>query len=132
MARIKLTSAAPPGAIDVQSRPLITLYDGASLKTPLGGALVRYYPEAGLTSAEVERRVAQIRAAGAVAVRVQAKERDLEAVQTTGDQVTEPRGSVGASKDVRAVVAQEAARMKNIDQKLLAQVLDEALSGVGL
>src|SRR5690606_27008767 len=114
MARRKIVKT-PVGAYDVESRPLITLYDGDSVKGSLDGALVRYYPEARLTSIEVERRVPQIRNAGAAAVRVQAKQRDLEGVQVASP--TELRGSVeapGARRDARKVVTQLADDMKNV------------------
>jgi hypothetical protein len=74
MARRKV-KPDPAGVVDIETRTLMTIVDGEPLKG-LGGALVRYRASADLSSAEVERRVQQIRDAGAVAVKVEHSSRD--------------------------------------------------------
>lgn len=118
---------APRGVVTVESRQLITLHDGDSLRIP-DGALVRYIHTAGLGAEEAQRRARQILEAGAAACRVGTPDRVDEA-QVMEDETPAPEF---AAVDVREAAEQLIVRTKNVDQDQLRQVVEQALTEVGL
>lgn len=136
MARRKpVTQSGPEGAVDVDSRKLLTLRDG-DVGKGLEGALVRYQASADLPSAEVERRAAQILAWGAAAVKVEKLSAESAATasipapavgETVAETPTDGR-SIFHGMGHREAVLTLARQVKTVPVDELVAVLEEALT----
>lgn len=128
--RVQPERPDPEGAVDLDTRQLVTVRDDQPYKHP-PGTLVRYQAGPDLSAVEVERRRQQLLEWGAGAVKVER----LSAEQAARSQALPDESPMEAQPSMenwQAELDRMIANVKTVDQEQLRACITEALAEGGL